>query len=164
MNRLYVLEEQMKRLHLFRMVLLGVAACVPQPSPSPVAAASPAPQPAAPSSSNAPGLGPSKNMGLKYDGEYVGVSAVSNSAGNTWSSGGSRPCVTEPAPTLTITHGRAQFPWQGYALTGNVTPSGASTMTSSFGQVFEGSIDHQNRITGQVTGYCAYDMTLQKQS
>ena len=87
-----------------------------------------------------------------------------NSAGNTWTSGGSQPCVTEPAPTLVISHGRAQFPWQGYMLTGNVTPSGALIMTSPFGQVFEGSINSQHRITGQVTGYCSYDLTWQKQS
>jgi hypothetical protein len=63
-------------------------------------------------------------MGLNYDGTYVGVSVVNNSAGNTWTSGGSQPCVTEPAPILVISRGRAQFPWQGYTLTGNVTPSG----------------------------------------
>jgi hypothetical protein len=61
-------------------------------------------------------------------------------------------------------HGRAQFPWQGYTLHGNVTPSGALMMTSTFGQTFEGSIDTQSRITGQVTGYCTYDLTWQKQS
>jgi hypothetical protein len=37
-------------------------------------------------------------------------------------------------------------------------------MTSSFGQVFEGSINSQYQITGQVTGYCTYDLTFQKQS
>ena len=47
-------------------------------------------------------------MGLNYDGTYVGVSVVNNSAGNTWTSGGSQPCVTEPAPTLVISRGRAQ--------------------------------------------------------
>ena len=31
-----------------------------------------------------------------------------------------------------------------------------------FGQVFEGSINSQHRITGQVTGYCSYDLTWQK--
>jgi len=103
-------------------------------------------------------------MSLNYDGTYVGVSAVSNSVGNTWSGGGARPCVTEAAPRLTISHGRAQFPWQGFTLRGNVTPSGALMMTSSFGQVFEGAIDSQYRITGQVTGYCSNDMTWQKQS
>jgi hypothetical protein len=103
-------------------------------------------------------------MGLNYDGTYVGVSVVNNSAGNTWTSGGSQPCVTEPAPILVISRGRAQFLWQGYTLTGNVTPSGALMMTSSFGQVFEGSINSQHRITGQVTGYCSYDLTWQKQS
>jgi hypothetical protein len=142
----------MKRLVPLTILFSMVAACVPQPAPPLVAAASP------------PGLGPSKNMGLNYDGTYVGVSAVNNSAGNTWTSGGSQPCVTQAAPTLTISHGRAQFPWQGYTLTGNVTPSGALMMTSSFGQVFEGSINSQSRITGQVTGYCSYDLTWQKQS
>jgi hypothetical protein len=100
-------------------------------------------------------------MGLNYDGTYVGVSVVNNSAGNTWTSGGSQPCVTEPAPILVISRGRAQFPWQGYTLIGNVTPSGALIMTSTFGQVFEGSINSQYRITGQVTGYC-YELTWQK--
>ena len=37
-------------------------------------------------------------------------------------------------------------------------------MTSSFGQVFEGSISGQYQIAGQVTGYCTYDLTWQKQS
>jgi hypothetical protein len=143
------------------MVLLGLAACAPQPGYQPAAAA---PSPPLAMTASAPGLGPSKNMGLNYDGTYVGVSAVNNSQGNTWTSGGSQPCVNTPAPTLTISRGRAQFPWQGYTLTGNVSPSGALMMSSTFGQMFEGSINNQNRITGQVTGYCSYDMTWQKQS
>src|SRR5580700_6930424 len=116
----------MKRLALLSMSLFAVAACAPQPGYQPVAAAS------------SPGLGPSKNLGLNYDGTYAGVSAVNNSAGNTWTSGGSQSCVAEPAPTLTISRGHAQFPWQGYTLTGNVTPSGALMMSSTFGQTFEG--------------------------
>ena len=70
---------------------------------------------------NAQGLGPSMNKGLNYDGTYAGVSVVNNSQGNTWTSGGSQPCVQEPAPTMTISRGRAEFPWQGYTLSGNVT-------------------------------------------
>ena len=142
----------MKRLVLVTILFPMIAACAPQPAPPLVAAASP------------PGLGPSKNMSLNYDGTYVGVSVVNNSAGNTWTSGGSQPCVSEPAPTMTISRGQARFPWQGYTLTGNVTPSGALMMTSTFGQVFEGSINSQSQITGQVTGYCTYDLTFQKQS
>jgi len=157
----------MKRLLLCSILLPGLAACVPQPSP-PVAAAPPPVQPVPPPppmmTASAPGLGPSKNMSLNYDGTYTGVSAVNNSAGNTWTSGGSQPCVNTPAPTLTISRGRARFPWQGYTLTGNVSPSGALMMTSSFGQTFEGAINSQYRITGQVTGYCSYDMTWQKRS
>ena len=141
----------MQRLLLPSMLLFGIAVCVLQPGLQLVSAA------------NAQGLGPSKNQGLNYDGTYAGVSVTNNSAGNTWSSGGSRACTPEPAPTLTITHGLAEFPWQGYTLSGNVTPSGALMMTSSFGQVFEGSINNQYQITGQVTGYCTYDLTFQKQ-
>ena len=69
----------MKRLSLFAMLLLGVAACIQQPAPPLVAAASP------------PGQGPSKNLGLNYNGTYVGVSVVNNSAGNTWTSGARNP-------------------------------------------------------------------------
>jgi hypothetical protein len=127
-----------------------------------LAVASPSPA-LAQAQPNAWSPGPSKNMHLNYDGTYVGVSVVNNSAGNTWTSGWSQPCVAEPAPTLTISHGVAQFPWQGYTLQGNVTPSGALMMTSSFGQVLEGSINNQYQITGQVTGYCSYDLTWQKQ-
>jgi hypothetical protein len=144
------MEEQMKRLSLPCLLLLGVAVGALEPRLQLVVAA------------NAQGLGPSMNQGLNYDGTYAGVSVVNNSRGNTWTSGGSQPCVQEPAPTLTITHGRAEFPWQGYTLSGNVTPSGYLMMTSSFGQVFEGSINSQYRITGQVTGYCTYDLTFQK--
>ena len=87
----------MKRLSLSAALLLGVAVCA-----------------------NAQGLGPSLNQGLKYDGTYASVSVVNNSQGNTWTSGGSQPRVQEPAPTLTIPHARAEFPWQGYTLSGNV--------------------------------------------
>jgi hypothetical protein len=139
------LKEEMKP--LASALLLVVAACH-------VGAAA----------ANAQGPGPSMNKSLNYDGTYVGVSVVNNSKGNTWTSGGAQPCVPEPAPTLTITHGQARFPWQGYTLSGNVTPSGYLMMTSNFGQVFEGSINGQYQITGQVTGYCSYDLTFQKQS
>ena len=137
----------MERQSFSPMLVLGVALCVLHP----VAAA------------NAQVMGPSKNQGLNYDGTYAGVSVTNNSQGNTWSSGGSRPCTPEPAPTLTIRHGRAEFPWESFTLSGNVTPSGYMMLTSSFGQVFEGSINNQYQITGQVTGYCTYDLTFQKQ-
>ena len=155
----------MKRLALPSILFLAGAACAAQPPLTPVAAAPPPSPPSPPAmAANAPGLGPSNNMGLNYDGTYAGVSAVNNSAGDTWTSGGLQPCVTQRAPTLTISHGRAQFPWQGYTLHGNVTPSIELMMTSSFGQTFEGSIDSQSQIAGQVSGYWTYDLTWQKQS
>ena len=136
----------MKHRSFSTMLLLGAAFCALQAADA-----------------NAQGMGPSMNKGLNYDGTYAGVSVTNNSAGNTWSSGGSRPCTPEPAPTLTITHGSAEFPWEGFTLSGNVSPSGYMMLTSSFGQVFEGSINSQYQITGQVTGYCTYDLTFQKQ-
>ena len=73
----------MKRLSLFPALLLGVAACAPQPGYQPVAAVPPPAQPAPPpplaTTASAPALGPSKNMGLNYDGTYAGVSVVNNS-------------------------------------------------------------------------------------
>jgi hypothetical protein len=72
----------MKRLASPSILFLAVAACAPQPPLTPVAAAPPPthrtlrrwrPTPT--------GLGPSKNMGFNFDGTYIGVSAVNNSAG-----------------------------------------------------------------------------------
>ena len=71
---------------------LGLAACAPPPGSPPLVAAAPPPaQPAPPpaaASAAAPGLGPSKNLHLGYDGTYAGVSVVNNSQGNTWTTGG----------------------------------------------------------------------------
>ena len=104
----------MRGLALLPSMLFALAACAPQPPLTPAAAAPPPAPPNPPAmAANSPGLGPSKNMRLNYDGTYAGVSVVNNSAGNTWTSGGSQPCVAEPAPTMTISHGQARFPWQG---------------------------------------------------
>jgi hypothetical protein len=53
---------------------------------------------------------------------------------------------------MTISRGQARFPWQGYTLTGNVTPSGALMMTSTFGQTFEGSINSQYQLNFRSLG------------
>ena len=74
------------------------------------------------------------------------------------------PCVTEPAAN----HDRLPRPRQlqvaGFHAQRKCDPSGYLMMTSTFGQVFEGSINSQYQITGQVTGYCTYDLTFQKRS
>jgi hypothetical protein len=62
----------MKRLAVLSSSLFAVAACAPQPGYQPVAAAPPpAPASAPAMAANAPGLGPSKNMGLNYDGRML---------------------------------------------------------------------------------------------
>ena len=58
----------MKRLVLVTILFPMIAACAPQPAPPLVAAASP------------PGLGPSKNMSLNYDGTYAADAASKNPA------------------------------------------------------------------------------------
>ncbi len=106
-----------------------------------------------------------------FDGTYVGVSAENNSAGNTLGGGrehpsgyaGSRSCRTFRAPArLIIANGVAQAKWGDYTLRGNPTPQGKLTMTTGYGQKFEGQIDSQQTIKGQLIGYCAYTLVWRK--
>jgi hypothetical protein len=108
---------------------------------------------------------------ITFDGIYVGVSAVNNSRENTLSGGrarsegyaGSRACRDFRRPArLTIHHGEAQANWGQYVLRGQVTPHGRLTMTTGYGQEFEGRIESQGRVTGQLIGYCAYTLTWRK--
>jgi hypothetical protein len=106
-----------------------------------------------------------------FDGTYIGVSADNVSAGNTLSGGrartqgyaGARTCRDFRAPArLTISEGHAQARWGDRMLEGNPAPDGSLTMTTGYGQKFEGRIDGQ-QIKGQVAGYCAYNLTWRKQ-
>jgi len=58
--------------------------------------------------------------------------------------------------------GRAEYPWQGYTLSGNVSPSGYILLPPALAKCSRGPINSQYRITGQVTGYCTYDLTSKK--
>ena len=106
-----------------------------------------------------------------FDGTYIGVSADNTSAGNSLSGGrartqgyaGARNCRNFRAPArLTISGGHAQARWGDRTLEGYVVPDGSLTMTTGYGQKFEGRIDGQ-QIKGQVAGYCAYNLTWRKQ-
>jgi hypothetical protein len=108
-----------------------------------------------------------------FDGTYVGVSAENNSRGNTLAGrranpqgyAGSRGCSTFRAPAeLSITNGLARVRWGDSTLEGPVTPQGALTMSTGYGQRFDGRIDDQHVVKGQVVGYCAYTLTWRKQS
>jgi hypothetical protein len=44
-----------------------------------------------------------------------------------------------------------------------VTPQGALTMTTGYGQRFDGRIDDQHVVKGQFVGGCAYILTWQKE-
>jgi hypothetical protein len=44
----------------------------------------------------------------------------------------------------------------------NPTLQGALTMATGYGQKFEGDIDSQQTIKGQLIGYCAYTLTWRK--
>lgn len=115
--------------------------------------------------------GPAAGATTVFDGTYVRVSAENNSRGNTLGGGrerpsgyaGSRSCLAFRAPArLIIANGIAQAKWGGYTLRGNPTPQGALTMTTGHGQRFEGQIDNQQTVKGQLIGYCAYTLTWQK--
>ena len=107
---------------------------------------------------------PPANPTSAFDGTYVGVSAENNSTGNTLAGGraltqgyaGAKSCTTFRAPArLTITNGRARVRWGDRTLEGQVTPQGVLTMSTGYGQRFDGRIDDQHVVKGQVVGYCA---------
>src|SRR5271165_65774 len=115
---------------------------------------------------------PSANATSAFDGTYVGVSAENNSRSNTLAGsranpqgyGGARGCSTFRAPArLTITNGLARVRWGDRTLEGQVTPEGVLTMSTGYGQRFDGRIDDQHVIKGQAVGYCTYTLTWQKQ-
>jgi hypothetical protein len=106
-----------------------------------------------------------------FDGTYVGVSAENVSSGNTLAGGrartqgyaGARTCRDFPAPArLTIINGHARVGWGDRTLEGSAAPDGSLTMTTGYGQKFDGRIDAQ-QIRGQVVGYCAYNLIWRKQ-
>ena len=121
----------------------------------------------------AQGPAPPANATSAFDGTYIGVSAENNRRGNTLAGGrarpqgyaGSRGCTTFRAPArLTISNGLAQAKWGDYMLRGSPTPQGGLTMTTGYGHKFEGHIDSQYVIKGQLVGYCAYILTWRKAS
>jgi hypothetical protein len=61
-----------------------------------------------------------------------------------------------------ITNGQAKVRWGDRTLEGNATPDGSLTMSTGYGQKFDGRIDAQ-QITGQLVGYCAYNLAWRKQ-
>ena len=120
---------------------------------------------------NAQSPPPPANSTSAFDGTYVGVSAENNSSGNTLAGGrartqgyaGARACPDFRAPArLTITNGHAQVRWGDRTLEGYATPDGSLTMTTGYGQKFDGRIDAQ-QIKGQLVGYCAYVLTWKRQ-
>jgi hypothetical protein len=121
--------------------------------------------------SNAQWPAPPANATSAFDGTYVGVSAENNSSGNTLAGGrartqgyaGARSCTTFRAPArLTIANGRARVRWGDRTLDGNVAPDGSPTMSTGYGQRFDGRIEGQ-QIKGQLVGYCAYTLRWRKQ-
>ena len=106
-----------------------------------------------------------------FDGTYVGVSAENNSSGNTLGGGrartqgyaGARSCRDFRAPArLTVTGGHARVRWGDYTLEGNPAPDGSLTMTTGYGQRFDGRIEGQE-IEGRLVGYCVYSLRWRKQ-
>jgi len=120
---------------------------------------------------NAKSPAPPANATSVFDGTYVGFSAENNSPGNTLAGGrartqgyaGARACPTFRAPAkLTISNGLARVRWGDRTLEGNAAPEGSLTMSTGYGQKFDGRIEGQ-QIKGQLVGYCAYTLTWRKQ-
>jgi hypothetical protein len=63
---------------------------------------------------------------------------------------------------LTITNGRARVRWADRTLEGDAAADGSLTMSTGYGQKFDGRIEGQ-QIKGQLVGYCAYSLTWRKQ-
>jgi hypothetical protein len=131
---------------------------------APIGLASAAPVGAQSPASPAPATG-------AFDGTYIGVSAENISSGNTLGGGrartqgyaGARNCLDFRAPArLTITNGHAEVRWGDRTLEGSAAPDGSLTMSTGYGQRFDGRIDAQ-QIKGQLVGYCAYSLTWRKQ-
>jgi len=98
-------------------------------------------------------------------------SAENDSQGNTLAGGRARTpglCWGQSVPGLSRSgeaddyHGRAQVRWGDRTLEGYAAPDGSLTMTTGYGQKFDGRIDAQ-QIEGQLVGYCAYSLTWRKQ-
>ena len=120
---------------------------------------------------NAQSPPPPTNPTSAFDGTYVGISAENNSSGNTLAGGrartqgyaGARSCATFRAPArLTITNGHARVRWGDRTLEGDAAPDGSLTMSTGYGQKFDGRVEGQ-QIKGQLVGYCAYSLSWQKQ-
>jgi hypothetical protein len=97
-----------------------------------------------------------------FDGRYRGVS---NEMGRTTASLACRVPPPNPIPpALTISNGKAQTMALG-GLQGTVNTQGALVMRNgSNGQRFEGQIDAQGRVTGQVSGTnCYWRVAWQRQ-
>jgi opacity protein-like surface antigen len=99
-----------------------------------------------------------------FDGGYAGVS-LEKAAEKGMSGRKTCPMFRSPPAALSIAGGVARFPWgQDNMLEGSVTPEGVLVMRTPHGQRFDGQIDAQGAIRGQVTGVCSYSMVWQKRS
>ena len=148
----------MKSSFLPWIALFAVTACAPQPS-SPTAAGS---SPVQPTSYAA---GSPANTTSTFDGTYAGVS-VQRLASIMPSGGeGSATCPNysiNDLPAMTISNGLAQVQTLNRTFQGYVTPQGALAMSSGRGQRFEGQIDNQSVLTGQLLGQCAYNLSWRR--
>jgi hypothetical protein len=99
-----------------------------------------------------------------FDGTYTGVSRVLEEGG--MATRRTRGCTPSGAAApLTIANGVARTPWMsGDPLLGSVGAQGTLVMRTQFGQRFDGQIDGEGRVTGRLTGACAYQMTWQKRA
>jgi hypothetical protein len=153
----------MKPLFPLCITFFAISACAPQSVSPPFAEASPPVQVALAS----PVVHPisSANTTSAYDGTYAGVAIEDVSAAGALAEGGDglSSCVNYGAPpVLTISNGLAQLQVDGIAFQGYVTPQGALTMRTGLGRKFEGRIDNQYVLKGQIMERCTYNLSWQR--
>jgi len=151
----------MKPLFPLCMAIFAVSACASQPSTRTTAAGSSPVQPVSYAA------GSSANTTTAYDGTYAGVSV--QKVASVMSSGGegSASCPNysiNDLPAMTISNGLAQVQTVNRTFQGYVTPQGALAMSSGRGQRFEGQIDNQNVLAGNLLGQCAYNLGWRRTS
>jgi hypothetical protein len=153
----------MKPQFLLYIPLLAIAACAPQSPSPPFAEASPPVQVALASAPVHPIS--SVNTTSAYDGTYAGVAIEDVSAGGALAEGGDglSTCVNYSVPpAVTISNGLAQLQVNGVTFQGYVTPQGALTMRTGLGHKFEGRIDNQYVLKGQIMERCTYNLSWQR--
>ncbi|MBV9480213.1 MAG: hypothetical protein JO249_05600 [Acidobacteria bacterium] len=98
-----------------------------------------------------------------FDGSYAGVSREIEEGGMVGHNTARCQIQAAGIAPLTIVNGVARTPWgPGNTFEGTVSPQGVIRMRTPRGQQLDAQIDPQGRVSGRLTGECAYRFVWQK--